>query len=36
MNWYKKQLTSESESDIIPNMNKEFIIMRGIPSSYFL
>ncbi len=29
MNWYKNILTSDNESDIIPSMNKELIIMRG-------
>ena len=33
MNWYKKQLTSESGNNTIPAMDKEFIIMRGVPSS---
>jgi predicted kinase len=33
MNWYKKILTSDYESDNYNSMNKEFIIMRGIPSS---
>ncbi len=33
MNWYKKTLTSESESGNIPTMKKEFIIMRGLPGS---
>ncbi len=32
-NWYKKTLTSESGSDIIPPMSKEFIIMRGLSGS---
>ncbi len=30
MNWYKKILTSDYQSDIMPPMNKEFIIMRGM------
>lgn len=33
MNWYKKNLTSESNSGIIPNMRKTFYIMRGMPGS---
>ena len=33
MNWYKKILTSDYNNDIIPNMKKELIIMRGTPSS---
>jgi predicted kinase len=33
MNWYKKTLTSDSQSDIISPMKKEFIIMRGASGS---
>jgi len=33
MNWYKKILTSDYKDDNINSMNKEFIIMRGCPSS---
>jgi NEDD4-binding protein 2 len=33
MNWYKKLLTSDYQSDIMPPMNKEFIIMRGTSGS---
>jgi len=29
MNWYKKNLTSDYKSGMIPNMEKELIIMRG-------
>ena len=33
MNWYKKTLDKREKSVIIAQMNKELIIMRGIPSS---
>jgi NEDD4-binding protein 2 len=33
MNWYKKNLTSDSKSGIMPNMDKELIIMRGTSGS---
>ena len=33
MNWYKKTLTSDYKSDKTAQMEKELIIMRGIPSS---
>ena len=33
MNWYKNILTSDYKNDNISNMKKEFIIMRGTPSS---
>lgn len=33
MNWYKKTLDKHKKSVIIAQMNKELIIMRGVPSS---
>ena len=33
MNWYKKNLTSDYKSDSINSMEKELIIMRGVPAS---
>ena len=33
MNWYKNILTSDYRNDIIPNMDKKMIIMRGTPAS---
>lgn len=33
MNWYKKMLTSDYQSDIIPFMEKELILMRGVSGS---
>ncbi len=33
MNWYKKILTSDYKNDIMPNMKKELIIMRGASGS---
>jgi len=33
MSWYNKHLQSESGHGIIPAMNKEFILLRGLPGS---
>lgn len=33
MNWYKKILTSDNQSDIMPSMDKELYIMRGVSGS---